>query len=162
MKKTCSQCRQEKPIQRFNTCVDCLRKSDKIKRNMIKSGTLSRKKVVVDNSLAGKMKSDIFLRIAFNFISTSKAQSKMLGFTDKNDMDFTVFELADRLRDTKNCEKCGAKLDYSDLLNSNNVTRDVEALDRNAHVDQIKSIIGGGELKAYNLRVVCSACNTKK
>lgn len=149
MKKICSQCRQEKPIQRFNMCVDCLRKSDKMKRNMIKNGTLSKKKVVVDNSLAGRMKSNIFLRTAFNFISTSIAQAKVFGLTDKNDMDFTVFELAERLKNTKNCQKCGVELKYSDQNNSLDV-----------RIALINPISGGGKLKADNLRVVCAACKT--
>ncbi len=112
---------------------------------MIKNGLLSKKKVVVDNSLAGKMKTDIYLRTAFNFISNSVAQAKALGFTDKNDMDFTVFELADRLKSTKNCQKCG-----------------VEVSNHNVNIEFIKSIMDGGELKARNLRMVCLACNTKK
>ena len=147
MKKICSQCRQEKPIQRFNMCLDFLMKSDNMKRNRIKNGLLSKKKVVVDNTLAGKMKSDIFLKTAFNFITASVAQAKVYGLTDKNDMDFTVFELAERLKNTKKCQKCGIGLEYDDRKNS---------LD--AHIALINPISGGGKLKKDNLRVVCTAC----
>ena len=114
---------------------------------MIKNGLISKKKVVVDNTLAGKMKSDIFLRTAFNFITNSVAEAKKFGFTDKNDMDFTVFELAEKLKNTKNCQKCGVELNYDDQKNT---------LD--AHLAHIIPISDGGKLKKDNLRVVCAAC----
>ena len=163
MKKICRQCRQEKAIQRFNTCADCLRKADKIRRNMLRNGTLSKKKTVVDESLVAKMKSDKFLRVAYNVISGSKTQARVLGFKDKDNMDFTIFELAQRLKDTKNCQKCGVELNYSDSSDAYDIFKDYKGLDQfEAYVVHIIPISEGGKLQSNNLRVLCKTCNKAK
>ena len=163
MKKICRVCRQERAIQKFNTCADCLRKSDKIRRNALKNGTLSKKKTVVDDSLVTKMKTDKFLKIAYNVISGSKTQARLLGLKDKDDMDFTIFELADRLRDTTNCEKCGVELNYSDSSDAYDVFKDYKGLDQfEAYVVHIKPISEGGKLHTANLQVLCKTCKKAK
>jgi hypothetical protein len=163
MKKICRVCRQERAIQKFNTCADCLRKADKIKRNALKNGTLSKKKTVVDGSLVTQMKTDKFLRIAYNVISGSKTQARLLGLKDKDDMDFTIFELADRLRDTLNCEKCGVELNYSDSSDAYDIFKDYKGLDKfEAHVVHILPFSAGGKLQDANLAVFCNTCYKAK
>jgi 5-methylcytosine-specific restriction endonuclease McrA len=175
MKKTCNKCNELKGLSLFNkgqgkhkrhsTCKECLSKINKEKR-ALKPKVPRKKRPLNTETLSYRLKNDSVLRYAYSVMVGSKTRAKAFGFTQKdhiNELDFTVFDLSDWVKNATHCKTCSVE-----LYNGKNAITKIgghynsEWITNEINVDHIIPICIGGKLKKDNLQIICALCNKKK